>query len=272
MGRQRLSTACLALIATLAAASCGPGAQPEAEPIRPVRVVTVEKREGGETVSLTGRIQAEDNVSLSFRVGGRMVARTVNVGDRVEAGQVIARIEPDQAENALRAARANLAAAMSVLTKTRNDFGLQDQLLRDGWTTRVRHDQALQAFQSAQAQVDAQRRLGPLFPSSPDYVLTSLDKLGMLDRGDEDMVNIVIGANRFRRAAQKVSSDWPENLRTNAAVIADLGLETVTEAMNHLDSGMPAQWVYTFLSGAASNETLTKALSRVADAQPGEDA
>lgn len=122
------------------------------------------------------------------------------------------------------------------------------------------------------AESDAQRRLGPLFPSSPDYVLTSLDKLGMLDRGDEDMVNIVIGANRFRRAAQKVSSDWPENLRTNAAVIADLGLETVTEAMSHLDSGMPAQWVYTFLSGAASNETLTKALSRVADAQPGEDA
>jgi hypothetical protein len=122
------------------------------------------------------------------------------------------------------------------------------------------------------AESDAQRRLGPLFPSSPDYVLTSLDELGMLDRGDEDMVNIVIGANRFRRAAQKVSSDWPENLRTNAAVIADLGLETVTEAMSHLDSGMPAQWVYTFLSGAASNETLTKALSRVADAQPGEDA
>lgn len=155
MGRHRLHRASVALAGMLVAVSCGPAPQPEAEPLRPVRVMTVEKREGGETVSLTGRVEAEDNVSLSFRVGGRVVARTVNVGDRVEAGQVVARLDPEQQEAALRAARANLAAAMSLLTKTRNEFGRQDQLLRDGWTTRARHDQALQAFQTAQAQVDA---------------------------------------------------------------------------------------------------------------------
>lgn len=143
------------LVASFAVVSCSPPPQPEAEPVRPVRVMTVETRQGGETVSLTGRIEAEDNVALSFRVGGRMVARLVNVGDRVEAGQVVARLDQEQQEAALRAARANLAAAMSLLTKTRNEFGRQDQLLRDGWTTRARHDQALQAYQTAQAQVDA---------------------------------------------------------------------------------------------------------------------
>jgi RND family efflux transporter MFP subunit len=155
MNRFPLHRTGLVLVATLVAASCGPAPQPEAEPLRPVRVMTVEKRQGGETVSLTGRVEAEDNVALSFRVGGRMIARMVNIGDRVEAGQVVARLDQEQQEAALRAARANLAAAMSLLTKTRNEFGRQDQLLRDGWTTRARHDQALQAFQTAQAQVDA---------------------------------------------------------------------------------------------------------------------
>src|SRR5262249_43711250 len=99
----------------------------------------------------------ETEVTLSVRVGGRMIARSVNVGDRVKAGQVIARLEAEPAENALRAARANLASAMSLLTKTRNEFNRQDELLRGGWTTRVRYDQALHAMQAAQAQVDAAR-------------------------------------------------------------------------------------------------------------------
>jgi RND family efflux transporter MFP subunit len=138
-------------------ASCGPSEKPAAVQARPVRVVTVERQNAAETVSLTGQVEAETEVSLSFRVGGRMIRRSVNVGDRVKAGQGVARLEPEPAQNALRSARANLAAATSLLTKTRNDFGRQDELLRGGWTTRVRHDQALHAMQAAQAQVDAAR-------------------------------------------------------------------------------------------------------------------
>ena len=106
--------ACAAMICTMSMllAACGGDEETVAEPIRPVRVVTVEKREVGETVSLTGQVQAQEEVSLSFRVGGRMLERSVNVGDRVEAGQVIARIDPEPARNALQTARANLAAAM----------------------------------------------------------------------------------------------------------------------------------------------------------------
>jgi RND family efflux transporter MFP subunit len=143
------------LLAVLA--SCGPAEEPAAVQARPVRVVTVERQAAGEAVSLSGQIEAENEVNLSFRVGGRMIARSVNVGDRVKAGQIVARLETEPAENALRAARANLASASSLLTKTRNDFNRQDELLRGGWTTRVRHDQALHAMQAAQAQVDAAR-------------------------------------------------------------------------------------------------------------------
>jgi RND family efflux transporter MFP subunit len=141
----------------IALASCKPAEPSAAARPRPVRVATVERQAGGETVSLSGQIEAETEVSLSFRVGGRMIQRPVNIGDRVKAAQVVARLEPEPAENELRSTRANLAAAQSLLTKTRNDFNRQDELLRGGWTTRVRHDQALHAMQAAQAQVDAAR-------------------------------------------------------------------------------------------------------------------
>ncbi len=143
----------LGLVLLLAA--CGPAEEAAPEPIRPVRVVTVETQAGGETVSLAGQIHAQDEVSLSFRTGGRMIARPVNVGDRVVAGQIIGRLDPETARNAMETARANLAAAMGLLTQTRNDYQRQQTLLERGFTTRVRYDQALQAMQSAQAQVDA---------------------------------------------------------------------------------------------------------------------
>ena len=135
--------------------ACGSDEESVAEPIRPVRVVTVEKREAGETISLTGQVHAQEEVSLSFRVGGRMIERAVNVGDRVEAGQVLARIDPEPARNALQTARANLAAAMGQVTRVRNDYDRQETLLAQGWTTRARYDEAQEARKSAEAQLDS---------------------------------------------------------------------------------------------------------------------
>lgn len=142
-----------ALIVLLTA--CKPVEEPEPEPIRPVRVTTVESREGGETVSLTGQVEAQEEVNLSFRVGGRMIERSVNVGDQVRAGQVVARLESDTPRNALRSARAELTAARARLVEAQNNFERHRSLLDRGFITRAMFDQAEQAFRSAQAQVDS---------------------------------------------------------------------------------------------------------------------
>lgn len=122
---------------------------------RPVRVVTVEKSEAGTAITLTGRIEAEDEVNLAFRISGRLLENNMRVGDRVEAGQVVARLEPQNEQNTLRSAEAAYAAARAALTQASRAFDRQDTLLNQGWTTRANHDQALKALQTAQAQVDA---------------------------------------------------------------------------------------------------------------------
>ena len=143
------------ILAALMVAGCDGGTPaPQAE-VRPVRVVSVERQAGGETVSLTGTVQAETEVNLAFRIDGRVVERLVNVGDTVQPGQVVARLNPENEENGLRAARAQLAAARAQLTEAANNYWRQSELLRDGWTTRVRYDQAAQARQTAQSAVDA---------------------------------------------------------------------------------------------------------------------
>jgi membrane fusion protein, multidrug efflux system len=145
----------LAAIAAILVAACRPEAEPMLLGARPVRTVVAERQEGGVPISLTGRIEAEDEVTLGFRISGRILESDVKLGDRVEAGQVVARLESQNELNTLRTSKANLAAAQGQLTQARNHFERQDTLLKQGWTTRANHDQATQALQTAQAQVDA---------------------------------------------------------------------------------------------------------------------
>jgi RND family efflux transporter MFP subunit len=119
--------------------------------------VTAEKQEGGDKISLTGRIAAEQEASLAFRVSGRMIERTVNVGDRVQPGQRVAQLESVIADNAVSAARANLAAATAQQADARLEFNRQEALLSRGVAARAVFDRASKARQTADARVDAAR-------------------------------------------------------------------------------------------------------------------
>jgi RND family efflux transporter MFP subunit len=122
--------------------------------VRPVRVITVEEREGGETVSLAGTIESRLQVDLAFRIGGRMTERLVDVGDMVEADQVIARLDPADEENGLRAAEASLAAAEGQLSEARVNYDRQRHLYERDIVARVALDRAEQTLTTAQAAAD----------------------------------------------------------------------------------------------------------------------
>jgi membrane fusion protein, multidrug efflux system len=143
----------LAMLALLAA--CGPEAEPAPPEVRPVRVITIEERSGGDAVSLTGTVQAATTVNLAFRIDGRMTERLANVGDAVTPGQLVARLDPANEEDALRAARADVAGAMGQLVEAQNNYERQRTLLRDGWTTRVRYDEARRTLETAPSRADA---------------------------------------------------------------------------------------------------------------------
>jgi RND family efflux transporter MFP subunit len=138
----------------------------------------VERRTEGEIVSFTGQVRAKDQANLAFRLDGRMIARLVNVGDVVAPGQVIARLDPQNQENSLRSAQANLSAAEAALTQARLTFGRQQELLRNGWTPRARFDEAQQNLQSAQAQVDSAQAQLRIAQDQLSYTVLTADGPG----------------------------------------------------------------------------------------------
>jgi RND family efflux transporter MFP subunit len=169
-----------AALALLLAVACGPGDDPPAPEVRPVRAIAVEELPGGESVTLTGRIEAQEEVSLAFRVGQRLVERKVNLGDGVEAGQLVARVEASTLDNAVQGARANLAAAEAAAADARLAFERQRSLFERGVAARARLDGARAARDAAAAQVDAaraqlatareQRSFAELFADAPGTV------------------------------------------------------------------------------------------------------
>lgn len=103
---------------------------------------------------LTGQVQAENEATLSFRIGGRIIERFAGVGDHVVPDKVLAKLDPQDELNALRSARAALSAAEGKFEEARNNFDRQSQLLERGHTTRVLFDQAQQNLRTAQSRKD----------------------------------------------------------------------------------------------------------------------
>jgi RND family efflux transporter MFP subunit len=124
---------------------------------RPVRTVTVEEQLVGETISVAGTVESKVEADLGFRIGGRVLERLVSVGDVVTAGQPLAKLDPADEENSLRAAEASLTAAEAQLTEAQENYNRQRQLYDRGFLARAGLDRAETTLTSATSAADAAR-------------------------------------------------------------------------------------------------------------------
>src|SRR5690349_23280603 len=89
-------------------------------PSRAVKVFQTVEERVPRTVTSTGALAADDTVVLGVKVPGRLVEQAVDLGTRVQRGQVVARIDQtdyklrvEQAEAALQQARARLGLSLT---------------------------------------------------------------------------------------------------------------------------------------------------------------
>lgn len=80
-------------------------------PIDPSRLATVEKGDLARSVVATGKVQPLTKVEIKSKASGLVKRLHVDYGDRVRQGQVLAELDREQLEAAVREARANLLAA-----------------------------------------------------------------------------------------------------------------------------------------------------------------
>lgn len=152
----------LPLVAALLLAACGK-APPAEAPVRAVKLVTVGESRPVARHEYAGQVQARVQARLGFRVAGKVVERRVEPGQRVRAGQVLARLDARDYRLAADAARAQVTAA-----QTQRDLAAAElrrfQALRDkGFISSAEMDRrsaglkaAESGLQQARAQLAAQ--------------------------------------------------------------------------------------------------------------------
>src|SRR5450830_1768111 len=68
--------------------------EPAAEPVRSVKVLTVAESRMGTKNEYSGEVRARIESRLGFRVGGKIIRRQAELGQRVQVGQVLAQLDP----------------------------------------------------------------------------------------------------------------------------------------------------------------------------------
>ena len=101
---------CLLLTSVLLS-GCREKAEPAAAQPRTVLALTVALGEGFNQAEYSGEVKPRHETALAFRVGGKLLTRLVDVGDRVVAGQLLARLDAADLALSSSGADANLAAA-----------------------------------------------------------------------------------------------------------------------------------------------------------------
>ena len=122
-------------------AACGDKQEKPAPP-RPVRTVTVPAPSISWSFLQTGEIRPHDEVTLGFRLDGRLLTRTVAVGDHVAAGQILGSLENSTSKNQMDSARADLDSARASEQLAALNLQRMKQLMHSGVIARVQFDTA----------------------------------------------------------------------------------------------------------------------------------
>jgi RND family efflux transporter MFP subunit len=202
--------------ASLLLAGCS---EPPAPPavVKPVFVTTVAYGASAQTRTFTSVVRPRVESELGFRTGGKVVERLVEVGDRVKAGQVLARLDPIDYQLAVKAAADQVQAAAVDAQQAASDEARFRRLLADGSVGAADHERQKARADAAAARLGQANRQLELARNREGYAALMAPFAG------------VVTALRFERG-QVVADGQP---------VASLA----REGENEIVAELPEDWV-----------------------------
>jgi RND family efflux transporter MFP subunit len=173
-------TATLAALLTLLAACDDRATSPAATAPRPVQVQRVAYMPENAAREFAGVVRARHETDLAFRVGGKIVTRVVNVGDRVRSGDVVARLDPEDLKLQLRSADAEVSAATSNLAQAVADWLRFENLKTRGYASVADYERKKTAKDEAESRLDRAQRTLELARNQLAYADLKADADGVI--------------------------------------------------------------------------------------------
>lgn len=200
----------IAVVAIALAAGC---AKPETRPetLRPVRTTVVAESTADAWV-LSGDVRPRYETRLSFRLPGQMVARKVEVGQRVQAGQAVAVLDGRDARLAASSARAQLAQAESQAALAEADFKRFSELRAKNFISQAEYDRRAAQARQATEQVAAARAQADQAANQVAYATLSAPHAGVITALEAEAGQVLAAGQTVARLAR------PEELEIAVSV------------------------------------------------------
>lgn len=190
-----------AVLAALVLIGCQREDDTAERPPRPVRTIAVSFNPEDTYGSLVGEIRPRIETSFSFRQGGEIRERDVEVGDLVEVGAVLARLDAEDAQDAMRKAEANLFAAKAQSQNAETERARQQQLY-PRTSTRQAFEAAIAQASLAQAGVDAAQAGVRIAQTNLDNRVLKANAAGVVTAIGGEVGQVVGGGQMVVRVAQ----------------------------------------------------------------------
>ena len=184
--------------------ACSRPAPPE-EPVRAVKVIRVESGGLSAKHEYAGEVRARIESRLGFRVGGKIIKRQAELGQRVKAGQVLAQLDPQDYRLAFAAARAQVAAAATNRNLAAADYKRYKALKDQGFISGAELERRDASLKGAQAQLEQSQSQLAVQGNQADYAVLSADVSGVVTAIEAEPGQVVTaGATVVRIAADGV--------------------------------------------------------------------
>jgi RND family efflux transporter MFP subunit len=201
---------------------------------------------GSNRRTFTGIVEARVQSDLGFRVAGKILERSVDVGQRVKKGQILMRLDSVDLKLSFAAQQANVEAARAKYTQARKDEARFAGLINSGAVSRQEYDHARAALDNAKAQLEAAEAQARVSNNSSEYAVLLADADGVIVRTLSEPGQVVAAGQTVIQLAH----DGPREALINLpeGVRPDLG--TTASARLYGQDQMYQAWLRQFSNAA----------------------
>lgn len=182
----------LIVTSSLAMAACS-DSPPPPEPIRSVKLLTVQADALGTHTEYAGDVRARLESRLGFRVGGKLVERPAEVGQRVQTGQLLARLDARDLALGSQAAQAQVSAARTQRDLAAADLKRFADLQKQGFVSGAEIERREATLRAAEASLQQAQAQGEVQGNQAAYARLQAETGGVVV-GVEAEVGQVVGA------------------------------------------------------------------------------
>ena len=204
------------LVAVVLAAGCSQPVE-KADPPRPAKVMTVRPSGGADLSLYAGEVRPRYEMDLSFRIGGKILARTVELGSRVARGQPVARLDPQDAKLSAAAAAAQVAVTEADLAFARAELERNRQLLQQKFISQAAYDNKQAAWEAAVARRQAASAQAEVSGNQAGYTTLVADTAGVITAGLAEAGQVVSAGQPVARLARTEERDVVINVAESQA-------------------------------------------------------